>query len=302
MFCKEYLPHKALRNYIHSYFYFRNDFKDPHAKNMFCLPSGGGSDIVINIGDPICSGIEPEKLERIHGGRVLGTLSRNLSIKVAEQTSYLVVRFLPGKMSSFFKIPAYELSDMNIELEWIWGSGKILEDRIMNSSAIQEIAMFLDDAFLKLLPSLNPNDYRINEAIRTISCCKGQISITDTAKHIDLSPRQLERRFMELVGITPKRFCRIIRFRSVFTYLQNSRQKEWAEVAAACGYSDQAHLIRECKFFTGYSPAAYLNNLSPLERAVLKVDNSVAYQIHQIPELQIPNKFQIPNLQISNPK
>lgn len=43
---------------------------------------------------------------------------------------------------------------------------------------------------------------------------------------------------------------------------------DWADLAISSGYSDQAHLIRECKYFTGHSPLSYLKNRSSLEHAV----------------------------------
>ena len=71
---------------------------------------------------------------------------------------------------------------------------------------------------------------------------------------VGLSCRQLERRFLRDVGITPKRFCRIQRFQQVFQTIEDGA--DWVRAAVECGYYDQAHLIRDCKDFSGEAPAA----------------------------------------------
>ena len=114
---------------------------------------------------------------------------------------------------------------------------------------------------------IKPHSYddRISVALHAISSRKGQVRIEDLARLLDVSRRHFERRFIDLVGLTPKRMCRITRFLNVFSYLKTCQGLDWADLAIAYGYSDQAHLIRECKFFTGHSPLSYLKNRSSLD-------------------------------------
>lgn len=79
-----------------------------------------------------------------------------------------------------------------------------------------------------------------------------------------MSLRQLERKFEQLVGLSPKQLARIIRFQSVFRSAGCTPAPAWAEVALDCGYYDQAHFIREFKQLSGQSPAALFAAGSPL--------------------------------------
>ncbi len=75
-----------------------------------------------------------------------------------------------------------------------------------------------------------------------------------------LGDRQLRRRFTAAVGIGPKRFARIARFRWLLAELERPDRPRWADLAAAAGYTDQAHLIREFAELSGETPARYLRD------------------------------------------
>jgi transcriptional regulator GlxA family with amidase domain len=83
--------------------------------------------------------------------------------------------------------------------------------------------------------------------------------VTELMSEFDLSGRQLERRFHQVVGIRPKLLCRILRFRRLVDATACGTQ-DWAALALDCGYYDQAHLIHDFREFTGQTPAAAVAN------------------------------------------
>jgi AraC-like DNA-binding protein len=56
--------------------------------------------------------------------------------------------------------------------------------------------------------------------------------------------------------MSPKYFARIRRFQRVFPAIEEG--SEWVDAAAACGYYDQAHLIRDFRAFAGEPPSHLL--------------------------------------------
>jgi methylphosphotriester-DNA--protein-cysteine methyltransferase len=59
------------------------------------------------------------------------------------------------------------------------------------------------------------------------------------------------------VGLTPKRFARVRRFGRVLQSIELGRPVAWSQVAASCGYFDQAHLIHDFREFSGMNPTLY---------------------------------------------
>ena len=101
-----------------------------------------------------------------------------------------------------------------------------------------------------------PADPLVAEAVRQIAGSQGGRDIASLARDLGVSTRHLERRFLERTGLPPKRFARMRRFQSVFPAIEAAG--DWAGAAAACGYYDQAHLVRDFREFAGEPPTALL--------------------------------------------
>ena len=85
---------------------------------------------------------------------------------------------------------------------------------------------------------------------------KGKYPFSQTAC---LGYKQFKRIFAEYVGLNPKDFIQITRFRKTFNILQSTPQISISKVAYDCGYYDKSHLIKEFKMFTGYTPTQLLD-------------------------------------------
>ncbi len=71
------------------------------------------------------------------------------------------------------------------------------------------------------------------------------------------SHRHVVRTFEQAAGLTPKTYCRLRRFGRVLERFQATPENPWADIAAAEGYADQAHLSREFRAFAGVTPGQY---------------------------------------------
>lgn len=81
--------------------------------------------------------------------------------------------------------------------------------------------------------------------------------VADVARELGLSERQLRRRFHSAAGYGPKTLARVMRF-ARFVEAIDGGETDLARLAFDAGYSDQAHLTRECTRMAGLAPAALL--------------------------------------------
>jgi len=82
-------------------------------------------------------------------------------------------------------------------------------------------------------------------------------TIAEVTDQIGLSPRRFIQLFSGQVGLTPKLFCRVRRFQQVLKLIHTAGDFDWVDIAANCGYFDQAHFIHDFKAFSGINPTTY---------------------------------------------
>jgi transcriptional regulator GlxA family with amidase domain len=73
--------------------------------------------------------------------------------------------------------------------------------------------------------------------------------------------RQLERGFEAVVGSTPKAFARAARFQQAQRRIMFEPDVSLTQLAHECGYSDQAHFIKDFKAISGKTPGAYAEEM-----------------------------------------
>ncbi|MGH7561344.1 MAG: AraC family transcriptional regulator [Gemmatimonadales bacterium] len=86
-------------------------------------------------------------------------------------------------------------------------------------------------------------------------------------RSLGVSARTLERRVLDEVGLAPRTLARVLRFRRAFRLLDRSAPGSWSRSAAAAGYFDQAHLIRDFRRFAGAPPTTFFRVDPNLARA-----------------------------------
>ena len=80
--------------------------------------------------------------------------------------------------------------------------------------------------------------------------------VAAVGERLGLSPPRFIELFRRRTGLTPKRYARIERFQHLIHTIDGA-VGSWARLAIAHGYADQAHMIRDFKWFSGTIPTAY---------------------------------------------
>lgn len=162
------------------------------------------------------------------------------------------LRFAPGTGPAVFGLPAYELRDQRVPLDELWPERAVrsLEERV---AAAPSPGSALELVARDRLPQRSTARPLPSAVVELLARGRG---VADVARSVGLSERQLHRRCLDAFGYGPKTLARVLRLQRALTMAD--RAVPLAEVAAASGYADQAHLSREFRALTGVPPKRLL--------------------------------------------
>jgi AraC-like DNA-binding protein len=232
------------------------------AQRLERLLPDGTFELCINLRDEVRHTYDREShkpLTAYRGAWLSGTHSRHIVIDATPDSSMMGVHFKPGGAACVLGMPAGEMTDRVVGLDSVSGrAGLELREALLDSPTPTGKSAVLESFLLRLAKRGRSRSPAIRHALRQFSTESGMLSIASVANELGWSHKHLVQRFRDEVGLTPKRFCRIQRFRAVLQAIEQQRQVAWADLACACGYFDQAHFIREFRDFSGLSPSLYL--------------------------------------------
>jgi AraC-like DNA-binding protein len=166
------------------------------------------------------------------------------------ETSSLLVRFTP-EGAACLGVPVAEITGCSVALDAILPRARVAE-------AHEELAEASDTttrvAVVERLLSELPyaHDPLVTRAITMLAKAHNDSGVAAVARALGVSERQLERRFLARVGVTPKRFATLRRFEHAVARAATAPSLTAAALDA--GYYDQSHFIRDFRRFAGSSP------------------------------------------------
>ncbi len=122
-----------------------------------------------------------------------------------------------------------------------------------HAEAVASLQQVMVDAYKRVHPDLLP----VRTAGNLLYDTRGLLDMEALADRSYLSLRQLERRFKELIGMTPKSFARLIRYEAVRNRLYLHPSTPLVDLVYEFGYTDQAHLTHDFKSFTSVTPGEF---------------------------------------------
>jgi AraC-like DNA-binding protein len=191
------------------------------------------------------------------GLTVVGLMTAPLTLAPNPGRSFFAARFRPGMAASF--IPEAALLNDRVEpLETFWGTrARAISDRLAESLTPELMADTMNAALRPLEPP-GPT----HRALCRLT--DSDIPLNTLPAHAGLSERHFRRTCLERAGVSPKYMRRILRFRKAVNRLSSigarSAQPNWAQFALACGYYDQAHMIREFQEFASCAPGRFVQS------------------------------------------
>lgn len=256
-------PGPFLRSLVDRFWVLETSSTDPSMLSPV-LPDGH-VEVMAHVGAPFAE-LGADGREHTQARVLLGAQVTEAVRLVTRPGAFIVgARLRPYAAALLTGVPQHLLTGKIHELVTV---NRDLATRVAQHLSGRQDAANLMDAFEQILAAAFAT--RIDAAtfmpspslVRAVTLATrshGLVRVDDLATTAGVSARQLERQFAVHVGLSPKRFLRILRFQEVIAALRDpgAMSAGWPDLAARHGFYDQAHFINDFKSFTGETPGAW---------------------------------------------
>lgn len=230
-----------------------------------CLPDGSMA-VIINLGHDLLQATNQPRvdtLQSFYGGVLSGASSCSSIVDMSTMGTTVSIQFKPGGARPFLSLPAIEMANQTVELSTFWGSEvadlrEQLQAVMEPERRVRVLERFLlERADWEWIP--HPS---VTFALAQFQSGRRRQAVSEVTEQLGMSPKRFIHLFREAVGLTPKVYCRVLRFQEVLRAIEEGQPISWATLALDCGYFDQAHFIHDFQNFSGLTPSTYLEHRS----------------------------------------
>jgi AraC-like DNA-binding protein len=263
-------PDARLRREVRCYFVVEADARRA-CKEELHLPDGY-AEVVFNLGasfDRNALG-EPIPCGEMTSSYVIGARSHSVLTRDLGNVKVIGVKLEPRMLHHLIRTPLAELRDSTVTLHDLNDRALLMLERMLaDCASVEDIVGVLDDFFLRQQQSRGaPHEPVIEQCVERIRDTHGAMSLTDWTRERRIDPRTLQRKFASGIGMTPKTYARIVRFKHAYHRLITQCARDARADDYLAGYYDQSHFYKEFRYFTGTSPLALIAARTPASMAV----------------------------------
>jgi AraC-like DNA-binding protein len=253
---EEHDPGPALAAHVHCLWRFEGDEDGVEQ----AVPPDGRCELIAHGGHPY--------EERGAGGAwhaqapllFAGQLTRPLVLRSRGPVAVIGVRFKPAGAWAFVGAPMASCTDLRLDLATLHGDGAAASLRAeLDDSADVDARIAALSRYVAAQIALRDGrrDTAIETCVERILASEGRVALAELGPLAGLGERQLQRRFAEVVGISPRMLGVVVRLRRVFDALRDAPWSTWSERAQAAGFFDHPQMARDFRRLLGTAPTRW---------------------------------------------
>lgn len=168
------------------------------------------------------------------------------------------IHFQASGFYQLFRVPVADLADRAYDAESVIGAVvSEIGERLAEAPSFQD-RIRVATGFLLRYRQAGQSPDAVAAIANRLLFKDSWLRVDEAAASAGVSIRQFERRFVKQVGLSPKRYTRIVRFDAALKAKMTAPRRPWTDIAHAFGYYDQMHMVRDFEHFAGESPTAFV--------------------------------------------
>ena len=255
-----FLPHPDLASLVKCYWTLEVP-ADRDSQRQRIVPDGC-IEMIFTLGDDVKRYTSADEFIIQPRAMILGQTIEPFFIEPTGYVNAFAVRFYPYGFTSFVTASLHSLANKETPLELLFGDSPAaeLEQKIIHATDAKERIQIVEEFLFTKLKSEITIDNIVKSTIEALLETNGVAPIKSILKDDPSKRRQLERKFLNQVGISPKQMGRVIRLQTALKMLLNRQSDSLTSIAYESEYYDQAHFNKDFREFTGTNPKEFLGH------------------------------------------
>ncbi len=246
-------PSLPLAAYV-KYFWVLESCAETHSELVY--PTGNFQ-LLFHYKNPFCNvfadGTKTQQAQFLVSGQKTGY--RNVMTYLDH--GVVGVELYPFAAFAFFPFSLSELLNQDPELSHIYRDWKNYEWQFLDCENAQQRVQIVESFLISKLHVGDQSDFRlVQSCLVEIEQQKGLIVMERLQQKYHMGERALERLFQQKVGVSPKKYCDILKFNHAIDLIKSKKYLSLTEIGYLAGYYDQSHFIKSCKQYTGHTPSS----------------------------------------------
>ena len=266
---QELKPSEELWDTVEDFWYLQKDFGT--LPSSFEVTPDGYAEIIFYFGGA-CSLATKNGRQPLSSPFLVGLLNQPVVFYTESQLEVIGIKCFPWVVFDLLGLPpaqdgvravAHPIAQLQGPLAQLVQAGRIAE-------ALARVQQYCVQARSQLA-----SNELLDKAGVAMRLANGTLPVREVAAAAHATVRTLERKFKHSAGYTVKDVSGLMRFEQALNHLWQHPAANLAALAQQLGYTDQSHLGREFKRYSGTSPAAFARRVKSAKPAVS--DDFVAF-------------------------
>lgn len=259
---QEFESPEELQDTIKCFWYDRTDYGEQ--QSSFEVMPDGYAEIIFHFGSG-CSSLHNGSLQSLPSPFIMGLLNKPALFYTKNRFEIIGIRCFPWTVFDLLGLPSGKSSVHIIRHPIVQLQSTL--SKCIHAGMIDEAIALVKQYFLNARSQV-AIDSMLFKAGVAMRKANGTLPVSEVAAAAHATVRTLERNFKQSSGYTVKDVSGLMRFEQVRNQLWIYPDSNIAGLAHELGYTDQSHLSREFKRYSGTTPAAFVRKAKKAKQVV----------------------------------
>lgn len=274
---KEYGPHRTLQEQVKCFWIMERTYTPEHPAED--VTPDAFIELILNFGAPyrlLTDGGPDREMPR---AILVGLQKKPLHFRCDGTVKLVATRFFAWGGLPFLADHAHGLNNLPATLGREWDDLATRIEPAVHAGDYDAAISIVEEHLIEKLLTATVDLKQIQAAAQMLHLRKGQFRVSELAEHCNLSSRQLQRQFQDVVGVSPKTLARAIRFEEIRKRLMFDPDQSLTDLAHEFEYTDQAHFIRDFKALADRTPGEFAREMRAIQDVFRDHENVVFLQV-----------------------